>query len=134
MTRRALNDEGVSGPIGSIVLIAVVVAGMAILMVAVVSQPQPQNVPTMTADVLVTANGLYLKHDGGDSLRKDEFQILVDGTDKTTAFGVPATWSVGQTLEYSQYNPQNTPRTIQIVYTGTGSATTIMQVWVTNQT
>jgi len=130
VTRYGLNNEGVSSTIGAIVLIVIVVAGMAILMVAVISQPQPQKVPAMNAEVIKTNNGLYLKHDGGDTLQRGEFQILVDGQDKTTTFGAPATWSVGQTLNYSGYDPQNIPRTIQIVYTGSGSGTTIVQLWV----
>ncbi|HNX17699.1 MAG TPA: type IV pilin N-terminal domain-containing protein [Methanoregula sp.] len=134
MIPRGLNNDGVASTIGSVVLIAVVVAGMAILMVAVISQPQPQKIPAMTADVIVTGNGLCLKHDGGDSLRKGEFQIIVDGEDRTAAFDVPATWSVGQVLDYSGYDQQNIPRTIQIVYTGTGSGTTIVQLWVTSPT
>ncbi|MEN6396209.1 MAG: type IV pilin N-terminal domain-containing protein [Methanoregula sp.] len=125
-----LNNDGVSSTIGSIFLITIVVAGMAILMVAVVSQPHPQKVPAMTADIIRTENELYLKHEGGDTLQRGEFQILVDGQDKTTAFGNPATWSVGQVLEYSGYDSNNIPRTIQIVYTGDGSGTTIVQLWV----
>jgi hypothetical protein len=130
VTLRGRNDAGVSGAIGSIFLIIIVVAGMAVLMVAVVSQPQPQKVPAMTADVIRTESDLYLKHNGGDTLQKGEFQILVDGQDKTAAFGDPATWSIGQTLKYSGYDPQNLPGTIQIVYTGGRYGQTIEQLWV----
>lgn len=125
-----LNDHGVSGTIGSIFLIIVVVAGMAILMVAVVSQPHPQNVPAMTAEIITTPGSLSLRHDGGNTLNKGEFKILVDGQDRTAAFGDPATWSIGQTLVYSGYDPTNIPRTIQIVYTGGGGGQLIEQVWV----
>lgn len=130
MTCRGLNDAGVSGAIGAIFLIIIVVAGMAILMVAVISQPQPQKIPVMTAEVINTSTALYLKHDGGDTLQKGQFQILVDGQDNTTAFGDPATWSIGQTLTYSGYDPQNMPDTIQIVYTGGSYGQTIEQLWV----
>lgn len=133
MTPRGLNDSGVSGAIGAIFLIIIVVAGMSLLMVAVISQPHQEKVPAMTADVINTTSALYLKHDGGDTLTRGEFQILVDGQDKTTAFGDPATWSVGQTLIYSVnsgYDPQNIPGTIQIVYTGGGYGQTIEQLWV----
>jgi PKD repeat protein len=127
---RGPNDDGVSGAIGTIFLIIIVVVGMSILMVAVISQPQPQKIPAMTAEVINTSTALYLKHDGGDTLQKGEFQILVDGQDKTAAFGDPATWSIGQTLTYSGYDPQNMPGTIQIVYTGGRYGQTIEQIWV----
>jgi PKD repeat protein len=127
---RGLNDDGVSGAIGAIFLIVIVVAGMAILMVAVISQPQPQKIPVMSAEIVNTTTELYLKHDGGDTLQRGEFKILVDGQDKTAAFGDPATWSIGQSLEYSGYDPQNIPGTIQIVYTGGSYGQTIEQLWV----
>jgi PKD repeat protein len=125
-----LNDNGVSGAIGAIFLIVIVVAGMAILMVTVISQPQPQKIPVMSAEIVNTTTELYLKHDGGDTLQRGEFKILVDGQDKTAAFGDPANWSIGQSLEYSGYDPQNMPGTIQIVYTGGSYGQTIEQLWV----
>jgi len=101
-------------------------------MVAVISQPHPQNVPAMSAEVITTPNSLSLKHNGGDTLNRGDFKILVDGQDKTAAFGDPTAWSIGQTLTYSgnDYNPQNPPGTIQIVYTGGGAGQLIEQVWV----
>lgn len=134
MTPRGLNDAGLSGTVGAVLLIVIVVAGMAILMVAVLSQPQPQKIPAMTAEVISNSNGFYLKHEGGDTLQKGQFRILVDGQDKTAAFGDPATWAIGQTLKYSDYDLQNPPGTIQIVYMGSGSGKTIEQVWVTAPT
>ena len=132
MTRRGLDDQGVSGTLGSVFLIIVVVAGMAVLMVAVISQPHPQNVPAMTAEVITTPTTLALRHDGGDTLNRGDFKILFDGQDRTSAFGDPTTWSIGQTLTYSgnDYNAQNPPGSIQIVYTGGGAGQVIEQVWV----
>ena len=130
MTPRGLNDAGLSGTVGAVLLIVVIVAGMAILMVTVLSQPQPQKIPAMTAEVISNSNGFYLKHDGGDTLQKGQFRILVDGQDKTAAFGDPATWAIGQTLKYSDYDLQNIPVTIQIVYNGGGYWQTIEQLWV----
>jgi len=105
---------------------------MAVLMVAVISQPHPQNVPAMTAEVIQTFDSLSLRHNGGDTLNRGDFKILVDGQDKTGAFGDPAIWSIGQTLTYSgnDYNPQNPPKTIEIVYTGGGASQVIEQLWV----
>ncbi|WP_292369615.1 type IV pilin [Methanoregula sp. UBA64] len=129
MTEQA-RESGVSGTLGSVFLIIVVVAGMGVLMVAVISQPHPQNVPAMTAEVIKTANSLSLRHDGGNTLTRGDFKILVDGQDKTAAFGDPATWSIGQTLQYTGYNSTNPAKTIQIVYTGGGSAQVIEQLMV----
>lgn len=99
-------------------------------MVAVISQPHPQNVPTMTAEVIKTANSLSLRHDGGDTLNQGDFKILVDGQDKTSAFNVQSAWSIGQTLSYTGYTAQNPPKTIEIVYTGGGASQVIEQLWV----
>lgn len=130
MTTGRADESGVSGTLGSVFLIIVVVAGMAVLMVAVISQPHPQNVPAMTAEVIQTSDSLSLRHDGGDTLNRGDFKILVDGQDKTAAFGDPAKWSIGQTLSYTGYNAQNPPKTIEIVYTGGGASQVIEQLWV----
>jgi len=130
VTRTGLDNQGVSGTLGSVFLIVIVVAGMAVLMVAIISQPHPQNVPAMTAEVINTANSLSLRHDGGNTLNRGEFKILADGQDKTSAFGNPVSWSIGQTLTYAGYDPQHPPRTIEIVYTGGGSDQVIEQLWV----
>lgn len=128
MTKKGLDNEGVSGTLGSVFLIVIVVAGMAVLMVAVISQPHPQNVPAMTAEVIQTADTLSLMHNGGDTLNRGDFKILVDGQDKTAAFGDPVKWSIGQTLTYSGYDPLHLPRTIEIVYTGGGANQVIEQL------
>jgi len=130
VTTGRADENGVSGTLGSVFLIIVVVAGMAVLMVAVISQPHPQNVPAMTAEVIQTSDSLSLRHDGGDTLNRGDFKILVDGQDKTAAFGDPAKWSIGQTLSYTGYNAQNPPKTIEIVYTGGGASQVIEQLWV----
>lgn len=106
---------------------------MAILMVTVVSQPQPQKIPAVSADVSATSAGLSLTHSGGDTLRYGTFKILVDGQDKTAAFGATSDWAVGQTLTYpgsAGYDPANPPGSIQIVYTGGNYQQTIDQIWV----
>jgi len=103
---------------------------MAVLMVAVISQPHPQNVPAMTAEVITTPTSLALRHDGGDTLNVGDFKILADGLDKTNAFNVQSAWSIGQTLTYAGYDPQHPPRTIEIVYTGGGASQVIEQLWV----
>jgi len=130
VTTGRADENGVSGTLGSVFLIVVVVAGMAVLMVAVISQPHPQNVPAMTAEIIQTSSSLSLRHDGGDTLNRGDFKILVDGQDKTAAFGDPAKWSIGQTLSYTGYTAQNPPKTIEIVYTGGGASQVIEQLWV----
>ncbi len=134
MTRNGLDNLGVSGTLGSIFLIVVVVAGMGVLMVAVISQPHPQNVPAMTAEVIQTSDSLSLRHDGGDTLNRGDFKILVDGQDKTNTFNVQSAWSIGQTLSYTGYSAQNPPKTIEIVYTGGGASQVIEQLWVPTPT
>jgi len=124
--------------IGAILLIVVVVAAMSILMVAVISQPQPQKVPALDAEVTATSTALVIMHDGGDSLRTGDFAILVDGVNMTSSFtksgADPAIWNIGESLTFSAYNPLHPPKTIQIVYTEGGSGSTITQLWVPTPT
>lgn len=122
------NDRAVSEVIGSILLISVVVIGVAVIGVLLMSHPTPRNLPALSAVISedTAQKTISIYHDGGDTLNRGDFKIYVDGNDRTTKFGDPATWSIGQTLtfRYEEYS-SDPPGLVQIVYTG-GSGATVL--------
>ena len=121
---RRIQDRGASEVIGTVLLISIVVLVASIVAVAVLSQPQAQKIPSVSALISNQSQIVYIKHDGGDSLANGTYEILVDGTDVTSSINTPSTWSIGDTLTYTK--PGTTPpSTVQIVYTGAGSPTVI---------
>src|SRR5690606_33215884 len=75
------REDAVSGVIGGVLLIALVLIGAAIVGTYVASQPLPEKVPKVQFNVKGTEDLtiLYLEHAGGESLRYGTFDVLVDG-------------------------------------------------------
>jgi PKD repeat protein len=124
-----MRDGAVSDTVGAIVLITVVVIGISIASIAVLSQPTPQKIPALSADITAYNNGIQIRHEGGDPLDYQSTSILVDGTDLKDSFvhldGTRwATWSVGDSLYYISGQPL--PQSVQILYTG-GSSSQVIQ-------
>jgi hypothetical protein len=119
--RRADQSAGVSEVIGSVLLLALVVAGAGIVAVVLFSQQTPTKIPNVDFMVGRDTSGanLYLYHNGGDSLRNGEFSVLVDGVSKPyTIVGGTDNWSLGKNLQVSISLP---PQRVQLVYNSTGS-------------
>ncbi len=118
---RKKNETGVSEVLGAILLMGVVAAAIGILTVAVLSQPPPQKIPSVNVEVTAIDNIVYIRHDGGDTLNKGEFNITLDGVDETSLISLlngPAswsTWTTGQTLYYVVPSGQNVPASVQII-------------------
>ena len=122
------NDRGVSEVIGSVLLISIVVIGVAVIGVLLMSHPTPRNLPALSAVISedTAQKTISVYHDGGDSVARDEIQILVDGVPQSFANGGSSswsTWSTGQSLTYTY--PGSAPGLVQIVYTG-GSGATVL--------
>ena len=118
---RTENESGVAEIIGAIILISVLVLAIGIIGVGLLSQPLPQKCPAVSVDVTVMGNTLYIRHEGGDSIPKGEFNITLDGVDKTDSFNfldgsARSTWGLGETLYYVVPTGQSSPATIQIIY------------------
>ena len=113
------RESGVSEIIGAVLLIALVVAAIAIIGVSLLSHPPPKNLPALDAIISTTGKSIQITHNGGDTLQKGDFEILVDGQKRTADFfnqgNAWQTWSNGETLTFPATSP---PGIVQIVYTG----------------
>ena len=75
------QSEAVSEIIGVVLMISLVVIGVGIVSVVIIGQDTPVEIPSLS---MIPASGetdLYLYHTGGDSLKRGEFFVRVDGLD-----------------------------------------------------
>jgi Glycine-rich domain/Archaeal Type IV pilin, N-terminal/IPT/TIG domain len=125
MIKTGRTESAVSEVIGAVLLVSVVVMAVAILGVALVSQPLPQKVPAISTIISNRSETVYIKHDGGDSLATGMYKILVNGEDVTSTLsktGSSDTWSIGDVLTVQG---AAVPSLVQIVYLGSGSPVVI---------
>jgi hypothetical protein len=116
-----MREPAVSEVVGTIALIAVVVAGMIIVNVVILSQPHAGRVPSLEAIITNTSKVITITHQGGDPLQPGEYQILVDGVDQTGNFtnsGGAGPFSAGETLTWTD---PDMPLRVTVVYTGLGT-------------
>ncbi len=119
--------SGVSEAIGTVLLIALVVAAISLVAVILFSQQAPQEIPNLNFMVGSNANQttLYLYHNGGDSLSLGQFRVLVDSVPKPASVSDGSNqWSLGKNLVVPNVTPGI--HTVQVVYLpqGTSSPTT----------
>lgn len=121
---RSDPGSGVTDMISGILMTAVVSACIVLIGITIIPSAVPVTTPSMDVVVTNTTSAIFLTHNGGDLIRSGEYQILVDGQDKTSAFvkkGAPAgNWGVGDTLEYRLQAGQM-PRRILILSTRSGT-------------
>jgi len=98
-----LAGDAVSEVIGTLLLVGVVVVGMVLIGILLFTNQAPSQLPAFDGIITNLSKTIYICHKGGDPLWKGQYQILVDGVDRTGAFvsdgGEP--WSVGDTLNYT---------------------------------
>jgi len=114
--------SGVSEAIGTVLLIALVVAAISVVAVFLFSQQAPQEIPNHDFMVSSDANQttLYLYHNGGNSLTIGQFSVLVDGIPKpVTVSDGSNQWSLGKNLVVPNVTPG--AHTVQVVYLPQGS-------------
>jgi len=118
-----LNDRAVSEEVGSILLIAVVVAVIGISSANLFSSISTELPPEAHLVSSNTPSALYIRHGGGDPLDRDLVQIIVDGEDVTgemelvTPDGTTTDWTTfsnGMTLRYRTEDPGG----IMVIYRG----------------
>lgn len=121
--------SGVSEVIGAILLVSLVVLAVAVIAVGLLSQPLPKEVPNVHFIAGTNGNKLYLYHDGGDSLYKGQFYLIINGKPKMVYDIVEGgeDWSVGKNLVVDLTTPTGeiVPETVQIVY-DTGSSQVVL--------
>jgi len=127
------NQSGVSEALGSVLLIAIITAAIAIIAVGIFSHQVPEKIPSVSMEIAVVNHSLMITHMGGDPLPKNDTSIIVDGTDLTGSFSMlnAAPWAdlvVGDTLVYQVPESQAMPGTLMVMYTG-GSSAQILQQW-----
>lgn len=124
--RSADQSAGVSEVIGSVLLISLVVAGAAIVGIVLLSQQTPTKIPNVNFMVGRDPLGsqLYLYHNGGESLKKGAFSVVVDGVAQPyVILGGTDNWSLGKNLCLTFSSP---PKQVQVIYNTTGSGATVL--------
>ncbi|MGA2933674.1 MAG: DUF2341 domain-containing protein [Methanomicrobiales archaeon] len=124
-TESEVRNLAVSEVVGTLILVGVVVVGMAIVATVLLSQPLPTKVPAFHAIITNQSKNIYIQHRGGDALRYAEFQILVDGMDRTSSFmnNGDDPWSVGETLYASV---PSIPGSVTLVLNQSGGGSIIL--------
>jgi PKD repeat protein len=121
--RRDRRDSALSDALGAMLLISIVAMGIGIAAIALVSQPHPDKVPAVSAEITTIGRTIIISHNGGDTIQKSTMQIVMDGSDKTSVFtrldGTPwSAWSVGDTLSYTVPDTEGMPLGVSIYYIG----------------
>ena len=103
------------------VLIGVVVVGMIIVNLVIFASPPTTRIPSLQASLTNRSNLITIVHEGGDPLQPGEYQILVDGVDRTANFSNSGAypWHVGETLSWDS---PAMPHKAVMLYNGTGRA------------
>ncbi len=134
---RCGNENGVSGTVGAVLLVGIFAAAVALAGVAVFSQPLPEKIPSLSAEITVHGDTILISHLGGDSFPKESLSILMDGSeikDSLTELngGAWSSWVIGDTLVYHVPSGQDIPDSIQIIYRG-GRSGSVLYNWGTSQ-
>jgi len=129
LRKAAIPDSGVSEVIGGILLISVVIAAVSIVGLVLLSQATPENVPHvsfMTGND--NSNRLYLLHNGGDSLTRGSFSVVVDGgtRDDYTISDGSSEWSLGKNLILTNVDSTKT-HSVAIVYNSSKSGGVVLR-------
>jgi hypothetical protein len=118
----------VSEIVGAVLLISLVVLAVSIIAMLLFSQATPEKIPNinfMTGSD--NSNRLYLYHNGGDSLARGTFSVMVDNdihNDYTISDG-SSDWSLGKNvivpdIPSGQHN-------VAVIYNGTGTGTVVLR-------
>jgi PKD repeat protein len=115
--------------VGTIVLVSIIVAAVALIAVGVFSQTPPQKIPAVNLQFASKGNVITILHDGGDPVPEGYYQIRVNGN--TIPSGAikkspsPAgNWAIGDTLTITM-NDLSPSSYVQVLYLG-GSATAVL--------
>ena len=80
--------------------------GIAIAGIYLLSNPVPEKIPSINVNFSYNGTHLIIRHNGGDTLQKDEMYLMVDGIPKH-AYSISdggTSWSVGKDIELALYS------------------------------
>ncbi|NVO65948.1 type IV pilin N-terminal domain-containing protein [Methanofollis tationis] len=128
---KMIDEQGVSEVIGAVLLVSLAVLGVAIVAVALFSQPPPSEIPHVSVVAGTTADNttFVLLHEGGDALAAGNYRIYVDNgsglVDRTTEFSLAGDdiWSIGENLTYTG---GGTPERVVISVVDSGGGETVI--------
>lgn len=129
------REDALSDALGAILLVAVVGMAVALLGVALLSQPHQEKIPALNADITTIDRTILISHNGGDTVQKADLKIIVDGFDLKDSFktidNTPwSSWSVGDSLYYTVPSNQPMPQGVTIFYVGGAHAQIITSMGV----
>lgn len=123
------DEEAVSEVIGAVLLVSLAVLGVAIVAVALFSQPPPSEVPHVSVVAGNNTTTFVLFHEGGDTLAAGNYRIYVDNgsglVDRTDEFALAGDdiWSIGENLTYTG---GGTPERVVISVVDSGGGETVI--------
>jgi hypothetical protein len=119
-----MKENGVSETVGVIVLVAIATLAVGIVLVILLAGPLPTNVPAFSGIITNSSNTIYIRHLGGDPLYSGQYNITVDGFDRTSSFVGPNPFTVGTNLSYT--SPTMPSRVVMVFNTPMGGGTVLL--------
>jgi len=115
MTACQQNESGASEILGSVLMITLFIAVLAVLLVAIVSQPLTGTIPALTITASNQSRTVFLYHEGGEPIPVTGLSVLIDGAAiPFSGSGSDGLWSAGETLTLSS---PRFPDAVSVVYT-----------------
>jgi PKD repeat protein len=114
------QESGIAEILGSLMLIAIIGLGIAIAGVYLLNHSVNEKIPEFRASLANTSTSLTLHHDGGESIPRSSFIILVNGnpTNYVSSNASSQDWSIDETLTFYSYDPATPLPDVKIVYNG----------------
>jgi porphobilinogen synthase len=118
------KNEAVSPVIGTIFLVALTVVIIGIVGAAMMAYGMPEPAPILGISIGSQGNIITVTHLNGAELPAGSYKILVDGVDKTAAFGGTVDFGPGITLSWD--SGSEAVGTVSIVYTSDKGVSTLL--------
>jgi|GEM_PF-6327335 len=131
------DESGVSEVVATMLLISIMALGISIFTAGfLLQQSSVVTVPEITVTVFNDTEQIYIRHDGGDSLKAGEYHLFIGNVDHTTELTTGGAWaysngddiwSAGETFSYD-YSGSDLPRDVILVYEGNGMASVLYSI------